>query len=69
MALADTPGLDEYRFWVSLEPETSAAVGGGYLQEHAHTVACLLSERGWRCFVPDDFGNAGEKNEGTIYSV
>jgi hypothetical protein len=67
VAIAGVPGFEGYRFGVGLQVETDDGPNGQYLQEHAHTLARLFSENGWRCFVPDDLGTAGSENEGKVY--
>lgn len=69
VALADTRGLEGYRFWVALDPEFSGSLDGHYLQDHAHRLAQLFSQHGWRCFVPDDFTTIGGEHEGRVYAV
>ncbi len=69
VAYADEQGLQDYRFWVSLEPEPPGIQDGHYLHEHAHTLARLLSQHGWRCFVPDDFTTVSGDHEGKIYAA
>ena len=68
VAYADEQGLQDYRFWVSLQPEPPG-IHGDYLHEHAHTLAQLLSQHGWRCFVPDDFTTVSGDHEGKIYAA
>ncbi len=69
VAYADEQGLQDYRFWISMQPEPSGNPDGNYLHEHAHTLAQMLSQHGWRCFVPDDFGTVGGEHEGRVYAV
>jgi hypothetical protein len=69
IAHADAQGLDDYQFCMTLTAEQSAGYDTGYLQDHAQTLARLLSQHGWRCFVPDDVTTVGGENEGTIYEV
>ncbi len=69
VAYADEQGLQDYRFWVLLEPEPPGIQDGHYLHEHAHTLAHLFSQHGWRCFVPDDFTTVSGDHEGKIYAA
>lgn len=69
IAHADTQGLDVYQFCVTLTAEQSAGFETGYLQDHAHTLARLLSQHGWRCFVPDDVTTVGGEHDGKIYEA
>ena len=69
IAYADEQGLQDYRFWISMQPEAPGIADGGYLHQHAHTLAQLLSGHGWRCFVPDDFTTVSGDHEGKIYAA
>jgi hypothetical protein len=69
IAHADTQGLDGYQFCVTLTAEQSAGFETGYLQDHAHTLARLLSQHGWRCFVPDDVLTVAGETEGRVYEA
>ena len=69
IAHSDTRGLEDYRFCVTLTTEQSAGFDTGYLQEHAHTLARLLSQHGWRCFVPDDVLTVAGETEGRVYEA
>lgn len=69
VAYADEQGLQDYRFWISMRPERIGVVDGEYLHQHAHTVAQLLSQQGWRCFVPNDFTTVSGDHEGKVYAV
>ena len=69
IAYADAEGLGSYRFCVTLEAEQSAGHDASYLQDHAHTLARLLSQHGWRCFVPDDVATVGGEHEGRVYEA
>lgn len=69
IAFADTRGLEDYRFCVTLTAEQSAGFDTGYLQEHAHTLARLLSQHGWRCLVPDDVLTVAGEAEGRVYEA
>ena len=69
IAMADTQGLEEYRFCLTLTAEQSAGCDTGYLPDHARTLARLLSAHGWRCFVPDDPTTLKGESEGTIYEA
>jgi hypothetical protein len=69
IALADTQGLEEYRFRLTLTAEQSAGCDTSYMQDHAETLARLLSAHGWRCFVPDDVTTIKGEDEGTIYEA
>lgn len=64
--LADS-ALEEFEFCMILEAEQSAGFDTNYLQDHAHTLARLLSANGWRCFLPDDPAKVGGEFDGTIY--
>ena len=69
IAHADAEGLDNYRFCMTLTAEQSVGYDTGYLENHAQTLARLLSQHGWSCFVPDDTATVRGENEGTIYEV
>ncbi len=69
IAFADSKGLEEYRFCVALTAEQSAGYDTSYLQNHAQTLARLLSAHSWRCFVPDDATTVAGDAEGTIYNA
>jgi hypothetical protein len=70
IALADRRGLGEdYRFCIALTAEQSAGYDTSYLQDHAQTLARLLSAHGWCCFVPDDVTTDGGEAKGTIYEA
>ena len=69
IAMADTQGLEGYQFCITLTAEQSAGYDTSYLQDHAQTLARLLSAHGWRCFVPDDVTTMKGEAEGTIYEA
>ncbi len=69
IAFSDTRGLEDYRFCLTLTAEQSAGFDTGYLQEHAHTLARLMSLHGWRCFVPDDVLTVAGEQEGRVYGT
>ena len=67
ISYADSKGLETYRFCVTLIAERSAGHNTSYLQDHAHTLARLLSQHGWCCLVPDDVATVGGEHEGRVY--
>ncbi len=69
IAFDDSEGLEGYRFCITLTVEQGAGYDTGYLQDHAQTLARLLSTHGWHCFVPDDVATVRGDNEGTIYGA
>ena len=69
IAHSDTRGLENYRFCITLKAEDSIGHNTSYLQDHAHTLARLLSKHGWRCFVPDAANSVSGEHDGQIFEV
>ena len=67
IAFNDTRGLEDYDFWVTLTAAQCSGFDTSYLQDHAHTLARLISQNGWRCFVPDAAFSLADQIKGTVY--